>query len=553
MTTRLNDAGNSDLRPSYFDRPIPQILQQWNRIEPDRPFLQEVDGPSQTYGETLAESLRWALGLRALGVAPGDRVVVLMPPKLETVNVWVGLGWLRAIDIPLNTEYKGEMLRYVLDNSRSMVAICAERHLEAVVPLLPLVPRLKTVVVWRETSADLPTGVDGITFHDSVDVIGATDIDSADIGDGPALHDTATVLYTSGTTGPSKGVVSPWGSFVNAGRRAGPPGGFQDDDIFYSTLPMYHAGGLNWIHGIAAAGGQWVFRERMSTTSFWDDVRRYSCTTTFLLGAMANFLGRAEERPDDADNPIRAIVAVPYPDSLNAFEKRFDLSVHTVYGMTEVGIVMKSDVPRPDEPNTGRPFAEYEMRVVDEFDVEVPHGTAGELVIRSREPWTMFSGYFEMEEATQTAWRNLWFHTGDAMRRDEAGNFYFVDRIKDSIRRRGENISSAEVESYLFRHDAVFECAAIPVPSEWGEDDVKVCVVLKSGRTLREEELILFLLGEGMPRFMIPRFVEFLADLPRTPTGKIQKHVLRAASRETPGWDRDATMQEFIRRRDGGS
>ena len=308
---------------------------------------------------------------------------------------------------------------------------------------------------------------------------------------------------------------------------------------------MFHAGFTNWIHGIAAVGGTWVFRERWSTPAFWDDVRRYSCTTTCLLGAMGNFLGRAESVQDEADNPMRTMVSIPLPDNVEDFERRFDIELCTAYGSTEMGIAFKT-TQASDRRSCGRPFAEYDARIVDDDDQEVPVGTVGEIVMRPSEPWISFAGYFGMPEATVEAWRNLWFHSGDMAYRDQDDNYFFADRKKDSIRRRGENISSVEVETYVYRVDAVFECAAIPVPAEWGEDEVKICVALKPGRTLSANELIDALVSDKMPRFMVPRFVAFMDELPKTPTGKVQKDLLRKLAASDRGWDRTAVDPEFV-------
>jgi len=230
---------------------------------------------------------------------------------------------------------------------------------------------------------------------------------------------------------------------------------------------------------------------------------------------------------------------IPLLKDLAAFERRFGVRAYSVYGMTELGVVTRTELSPTDPTSCGAPFPEYELRIVDELDQEVPVGETSELVVRSRVPWTTSTGYFGMPQATVDAWRNLWFHTGDGFRQDLDGNYHFVDRVKDTIRRRGENISSTEVEQYVLRYEPVFECAAVPVPSEWSEDEVKICVVAKPGHAIIEQELIEFLLAERMPRFMLPRFVQVLSEMPRTPTGKIQKHSLRRSSNPAEHWDRE--------------
>jgi crotonobetaine/carnitine-CoA ligase len=516
---------------------LPQLVRGWAE-RGDRPFLAEVAGSTQTYAETDRASLRWASAIRALGVAATDRVLVFMPPMIDTANIWIALGWLRAGEVPVNTEYRGAMLKYIIDSARAELMICAERYLPAVLELEGQIEgELRTIVVVPETpDRALPETRFDLRFADAL--LAQTAEPDASEFPGPEPHDVTMVMYTSGTTGVSKGVITPWGSVATAGRNAGPAGGFAADDIFYSTLPMYHAGVTNWLHGIARVGGRWIIRERFSTTAFWEEVNRYACTTTFLLGAMANFLARQPSHPDDARTTMRSLVAVPLPNDVDLFEKRFDVKVYGMYGSTEIGIAMKTGPGRVDARSCGRLLPGYQARVVDQHDRELPPGQVGELITRTDEPWSCFVGYFDMPEATAAAWRNLWFHTGDAMRRDGDGNYYFADRLKDSIRRRGENISSAEVEAYILRIDAVLECAAIPVPSEWGEDEVKVFVALKPGRLLDEAALVARLTGDKMPRFMVPRFVEFLEELPKTLTGKIRKSLLGERDNGS-AWDRE--------------
>jgi crotonobetaine/carnitine-CoA ligase len=520
-----------DLGP---DDLLPQLVARWAREQPDKTFLQEIGGRSQTYRETDGSVRRWARGFARQGIGAEDRVVAMLHPCVEMVNIWMALGWLRATHVPLNTEYQGSMLRLAIDGVDAKLIVCAERFLGVLIEVFGDLGAV-TVLVLRETDAALPD-VEGIVFRDLADIL-LDDAEPDAEPDGPRPQDLAMMMYTSGTTGASKAVMIPWGAVAHAGRRAGPYDGFAPDEVFYSMLPMFHAGFANWIHGIAAVGGTWVFRERWSTQAFWDDVSAYSCTTTFLLGAMANFLARAERMPGEADNPMRSMVSVPVPEEVDEFERRFGLEVCAVYGSTEMGIPLKT-ARTVDRRSCGRPFPEYEVQVVDDHDRQVPDGDVGEIVLRPRRPWISFAGYFRNPEATVGAWQNLWFHSGDLGWQDPEGNYYFVDRKKDSIRRRGENISSVEVEAYVLRIDEILECAAIPVPSEWGEDEVKVCLVLKSGRVLGPEQLIAALIADRMPRFMVPRFIGYYDELPKTPTGKVKKDELRASSESDRGWDR---------------
>ena len=256
---------------------------------------------------------------------------------------------------------------------------------------------------------------------------------------------------------------------------------------------------------------------------------------------MANLLYRQPPAADDADNPLRRVLVVPLIPEVEEFKRRFDLLVSTTWGGTEMNCPTRSGFDLPNARTCGRVDESlYEVRIVDANDVEVPPGVPGEAVVRPKQPWTVMEGYWNHPEWTVTAWRNLWLHTGDMLMRDEDGNLYFVDRVKDAIRRRGENISSMEVEQEINAHPAVLECAVIPVASEQTEQEVKAVIVLKAGAGAAPEELIHFL-ADRMPYFMVPRYIEFASELPKTPTGKIQKYTLREHGVTPTTWDRVAT------------
>jgi crotonobetaine/carnitine-CoA ligase len=253
---------------------------------------------------------------------------------------------------------------------------------------------------------------------------------------------------------------------------------------------------------------------------------------------MIPFLMKAPPTPRDRDHTLRQVVMVPLAEDAAEFTARFGVDIYTVFNMTEISCPILSE-KNPDVPKTcGRIRAGFDARVVDENDMEVPHGTVGELIVRADEPWTMNHGYNANPEATSRAWRNGWFHTGDAFRCDEAGNFFFVDRMKDAIRRRGENISSFEVEAEIGAHTKVRETAVVGVPSEFGEDEVMAVVAAVPGANIDPVDLISFLTPR-LPHFMVPRYIRFMTDLPKTPTQKIEKHVLRAEGITADTWDRE--------------
>ena len=523
------------------DQLLPQTVERFANDGSDRVFLEDIGGTSQTYAETDAAAKRWARAFRALGLEPTERVLVFMPAKMEAMNIWVGLGWLRVTEVPINTEYRGHMLKYIIEHSMAEVLVCAKRFVDAVLDIGQKLTRLKTIIVVPDgLEPNIPVS-EKFTIIPMADFLEDGDKAAREPLPGPEPQDVSTLMYTSGTTGQSKGALLPWANFAACGLRMLPPedGFLTGDDIFYSFFPVYHIGATYFLNGIAQLGGKVVMRERFSSSEFWKDIRKYSCTATFLLGATANFIFRQDPRRDDAENPLRAALIVPLPRDVKEVEQRFDAKFYTVYGCTEMGVPMRSTFDHTNTATCGRPTPDFEAKIVDRDDYEVPHGQPGELVLRPRDPWMVFNGYFEMPSESVTVLRNMWFHTGDQLRRDEEGNYYFVDRVSDSIRRRGENISSMEVEMYINKYEPVLESAAIAVPSEWGEDEVKICVVPKLNHGVDESSLIDFLINEQqMPKFMIPRYVEIIDELPKTPTGKVQKHKLKAVGITAASWDR---------------
>ena len=457
---------------------LPHLLAARAADHPDRTFLQEVDGRSETYGGLHRYVLTWADAYRRLGVGPGDRVAVMLPTGIDAVSAWLGLAWLRALEVPVNTAYVGRMLRYLLEHSGSKLLVTTAAYLDRLDDVAAELTRLTTVVVADE---DEPSGPPFRVVGRREFLAGASPAEGLE---GPAPADIATVMYTSGTTGPSKGVLMPWAQLHATASASIFTGDFGPEDAYYLPFPLFHISGKGPIYTFALVGGRVVMRPSFNTAAFWDDIRRYRCTTTLLLGAMANFIHRQPPRPDDAATPLHTVVMVPLIPELDDFRRRFGVRVSTAFNMTEVSVPLHSDGwTLADLESCGKLRPGYEVRVVDEDDEDVGPGRVGELIVRADEPWTLMAGYLDMPEATTAAWRNLWLHTGDAFRYDDEGNYYFLDRISDTIRRRGENISSAEVEAVVNEHPAVLESAAVAVPSEWGEDEVKVVVVARPGPT----------------------------------------------------------------------
>jgi len=439
----------------------------------------------------------------------------MLDNTIEFVDAWLGLALIGAIQVPVNTEYVGEILRHQVKDSGAWLMLIDEAY----------VPRVDALGTDRGDLRRLL--VAGSGSRGWADIFESATELPRDAITAAAEHDIVAIMYTSGTTGPSKGVRVAHAQAFTYAQHAGEAMQLAEGDVYFAPLPLFHIAG-QWalVYACFQVGATAIVRRRFSAGEFWSTVRQSGARVSFLLGAMANFLARQEPKPDDVDNPIERMLVVPLIDDVDDFRRRFGVRVCTCYGSTEVNVPLISGYEVTEPGIAGRPVPGFDIRIVDEDDREVPVGAVGELVVRSAEPWLLATEYHRNPEASLRLFGNLWLHTGDAFRKDAHENYFFVDRIKDYIRRRGENISSFEVEREVNAHPAVLECAAVAVKSASTEDDLKVVVVLKSGMTLDPEDLREFLRGR-VPSFMVPDIVEVMAELPKTPTGKIQKHMLR--------------------------
>jgi carnitine-CoA ligase len=519
---------------------LPHLIAEHVATTPDRLAMLDVEGRTATYQELQDGYRTWADALRRLDVAPGEPVLTMLPNSFEAYYAWLGVAWLRALEVPTNNMFRGDMLRYLVDDSTARVVVISSRYVDRLAEVAGDLAGVEHVVI--------PDLADGAEPPDlPCDVLGAdrffAGAEPADDLDGPAHHDLAALIYTSGTTGPSKGVLVPWHElyeFVHL-----PPEDLvEDGGAYYTMFPAFHVSGKASLYLSARYHGHLVIRESFSLSEFWNDIREHDVHAAGLIGTMAALLLLAPPQPDDADTPLEKVFMGPLVPQLDEFRTRFGVQVGTGFGMTEVGAPLGSDgFDLANDTSCGRVRKgppHYECRVVDEHDEDVGPGVVGELVVRAGEPWVLNAGYWRQPERTAEAWRNGWFHTGDAFRYDEEGNFYFVDRMKDAIRRRGENISSFEVEAGINQHPGVAESAAIAVPSELGEDEVKVVVVATPGHELDPAELVTWLAAR-MPRFMVPRYVEVVAELPKTDaTFRTRKVELRADPLNARTWDREA-------------
>ncbi len=511
---------------------IPHMLARRVARDPDETFAVFADGREWSTRQTQDEALAVAAGLRDLGVNAGDTVVSWLPNGDHALRTWFGINQLGAVYVPVNTAYRGRMLEHVLRDSRASVAVVHADYVERLHDVD--LGQLQHVIVVGGEGPGVPAGV---TAHGEAQLreVAVTD----DLRESPAQPwDPYAIIYTSGTTGPSKGVVSSYLHVWSTGALT-----FSDlfsaGDRYLVSLPMFHAGGTIGVVGcLWLDGGSVAIVDRFDTTRFWEMIRDGGVTCCTLLGVMANFLLGREEQPDDRDNPLRLVFMIPLVEDALRFGERFGCDIYTGFNMSEVSVPLMSERNPTVTGSCGRPRDGVEVRLVDDHDIDVAPGEVGELIVRTEMPWTLTSGYWQNPDATARSWRNGWFHTGDAFRVDADGNYFFVDRMKDALRRRGENISSFEVEAEVLAYPDVAEAAVVGVPSPHGEDDVLAVVAGTPGSTIDPEQLVRFLIPR-LPHFMVPRYVRVLDELPKTPTSKVRKHLLRDEGLTDSTWDRD--------------
>ncbi|MFI7006556.1 AMP-binding protein [Streptomyces sp. NPDC050145] len=503
--------------------------------DPDREFLR-IGGRSFTRQETLDHVERVARGLRALGVAPGDRVGVMCGNRPESLFAWLGANAAGAIDVPFNIEARGRLLDHFVHDARPRVLVGTADCLRILADTITDDP---VYVVCVGEAAGTPFGDRARQLgFDELLALGA---DFAQELPAPRASGTATIMYTSGTTGPSKGVMLPQRYYPAQGEHAVRLTGLRADDVVLCVQPLFHIDARAFVATTWVAGGVVVIGHRFSVTGFWDEVREHGASVFSTIGTMLWMLFKQAPRADDAALPARLAICSSTPgEILRDFERRFGVDLIEAYGMTECVLITSAPAGSTVPGRIGDAVPELDVRLVDDTDMPVAPGEVGELVCRPREPFSMMQGYWGRPEATLEAWRNLWFHTGDLMRRHPDGLEY-VGRRKDSIRRRGENVSAWEVEEAVVAHPKVLEAAAIGVPSEVGEEDVAVLVVPLPGQDLEARELVAFV-AEDLPRFAVPRYVEFVGSLPKTPSERIEKAKVRERGITAAAWDANVEL-----------
>jgi carnitine-CoA ligase len=509
--------------------------------QPDRVFAVFEDGAEWTFRETAERSWRCALGYQELGLAQREPVASLLPNGPDAVVAWFGAAAAGLVYAPLNTAYKGALLEDTLNLLQARVLLAHAGLADRLVGLD--LQHLEQLVLVGEGHApsELPPAVAWAELNE-----GRSESPPA-LREPVEPWDDHMVLFTGGTTGQSKAVRRPYVMYLKYAEACFDHVGVGSDDRFYVCAPMFHGGADVPIYAMLRAGASIAVGGGFRTQQFWHDVRRFDCTVAWVHSAMAHFLWEAPERPEDRDNPLRLAMQAPLLPRFKEFGERFGTRIYTVYGMTE--LVNPFSILDPvDHRTLGKPWSdELEVDLFDEHDRPVPDGVPGELVARHRIPWAITPGYLHNPEATATVWRNGWFHSGDVFVRDGDGAYALVGRVKDSIRRRGENVSAAEVEREIVRHPAVLEAAVIAVAAEV-EQDVMAFVVLRAGEQPSPADLTAFL-ADRLPYYAVPRYLEYVESLPRTFAHRVDKKALGERGVSGSTWDREAAGIRLRRER----
>jgi carnitine-CoA ligase len=490
-----------------------------------------------TYAQLRERTLATAAALYELGLRAGETLAIFANTYPSWIYALFGAARLGALAVPLNTAYRGGFLSTPLRSSGCRIALVEESLLDRIVAVAPDIPDLGTVIVQRTSGDPLP---DLPWRLEDSSVLTEPGADPPTPTHRPGWRDPVCVLYTSGTTGPSKGAVISHQYIASAAATMVDSWKLAEGEVLYAPLPLFHISSVASVICPIVAGATGLLDPVFSVHECWNRVRDYDVKGVLLAGVMVNMLWNLPEDPRDAELPLRFISAAPIPRGLHRrIEERYNLTVLTSYGMTEaLAMTLYGLGDDVREGAAGQVNPNFDVLLLDEDDESVPPGAVGEICCRPRSPHVMFDGYFGRSETTVERWRNLWFHTGDMGRMDAEGHLTFVDRNQDAIRRRGENISSFEVEQALLRHPDIAEAAAIAVPSELAEDDVKVVISLKPGAALEIPALMDYCV-EHLPYFAVPRYVEVVDHLPVNPTGKVLKTELRSDGVTPSTWDRE--------------
>ncbi len=524
-------------RYAFEEQTLGYLLEDKSQTHGSHCFLEFEDGSSVTYTECNRITDQVAHALHKIGLKKGDTIASLLPNSLDSVYLWFGAAKAGVIEVPINLANKGNFLSHIINNSDCKTIVIDVELIDRLQFIEKDLPLLQTVIVWSKSGKPVALPqmkarvIDYNEFLNNIPDKVEVELQSSD----PQM-----IIYTSGTTGAAKGVLDCHAMIYLSAIEYIEATQATEADILFTFLPLFHANArILCIYPALLLGTKAVIYEKFSASRFWDQVRKHKATMFNSLGAIAQFIYNQPDQPNDVDNPIRVCAAFPMPPEIyENFQKRYDLKVVEGYGLTELAIITYNPWDKPKIGSCGKETRSFEIQIVDKNDWPVPKGMVGEIVARGRIPWVTALGYQNMPEASVELMRNHFYHTGDAGYLDEDGYLFFKDRIKDYIRRRGENISSAEIEKVVNSHPMVAESAAVSAKSEVSEDEVMIVVVPKPGQTVDPMELLAYC-EERMPYFAIPRFIEFMDSLPKTANEKIQKARLRKKGVSTATWDRE--------------
>lgn len=533
----MGDPAGWDLGPQDT---VIAALARAARVHPERVLL-DFSGELHTYGAVEQASTRLAHGLAALGVQAGHTVLTMLDNNADAVLLWLAINKLCAVSVPINTALKGDFLRHQIADAGAALVVCETDYVDRIAAVAHELPQVRQVL-HRGPAQATRCGTLPLAPLDAHRHGADTPFEQQ-----PQPWDLACLIYTSGTTGPSKGCMISHNYMCNLARlqlRAGPA---TASDVTLTPLPLFHMNAM--CVGVLATvlvGARVAVVPRFSVSNFWPEVERSGATIASILGGMGGLLANAPDSPaaQRCRGQIHTVRGNPFTEPVKAiWRERFGARQvgGNGYGLTEAAVITSLPAGEHAAPgSSGRRIPEFDVRIVDELDRELPAGTAGEIIVRPLRPDIMFMGYWRRPEDTQKLMRNLWLHTGDIGKFDEQGFFYFVDRKKDYLRRRGENISSFELEAAFARHPEIAEVAVHAVPSPRGEDDVKVTAILQPGATLSAEALFRWC-TDALPYYALPRYIEFRESLPKNPQGRVLKYQLRDEGKTATTWDQEAS------------
>lgn len=527
-----------EFRPVFADRSmwsLPAVLRHRAATHGNKTcFEYPQDGTSLTFGETLARSELIARNLLS-HASSGERVLVMAPNSPECVFSWFAINVAGLVHVPINTAYRGNFLHHQVQLASPVTAIIDAEFAERFVETVEGCASIRHFLVLGD-DAPAEAAIESLqAAHPGWTAAPFSELESPSQRElpTPAAHELGNIYFTSGTTGLSKGVMMPSAQVHLFAEEMVAITGLTDGDTYMNAAPMFH-GNTPFMALMPSliAGSRFVLYDKFSPGSWVERARSSGATHTNLVGVMMDWVRSQEPGPGDREHDLRCVCAIPTPSELVAgFQERFGIEqVVEAYGSTEscLPVVTPPDLPRPKGSCGLAVSCHYDVRLVDpETDEEVPVGEVGELVVRPHHPWTTCLGYYEMPDKTAAAFRNLWFHTGDGLRRDENGWYYFVDRFKDAIRRRGENISSFELEQALLAHPSIVECAVVAVPADQPGSEDEVMAFVVCGEATIDADTIWEWGDRHLPRFLVPRYLSFIDELPKTPSERVKKSLLR--------------------------